>query len=204
MRGTRLGRQELEGAVLDDTPGALWQRANIEELRVREAPSLKRIVVGVDPAASSGEDAAETGIVVVGVGHDKQGYVLDDKSMRGLPAQWASEVVTAYYRNQADRIVAEVNNGGDMVISTIRTVDSRVPLKKLWASRGKVTRAEPVAALYEQGKVHHLGAFPELEDQMCTWVPGEDSPDRMDALVWALTELMVDGREYKRPGSAEY
>jgi len=204
MRGTRLARQELEGLVLDDTPGALWQREKIDMERVRETPELVRVIVGVDPAASTTEGASETGIIVAGIGKDKQGYVIDDRSLRGSPNEWASEAVTAYYRNKADRIVAEANNGGDMVISTIRTADSRPPVKKLWASRGKLTRAEPVAALYEQGKVHHVGAFPELEDQMCTWVPGDDSPDRMDALVWALTELMLEGREYKKPGAARY
>lgn len=204
MRGTRLGRQELEGAILDDTPGALWQRGNIERLRLREAPPLVRVVVAVDPAVSSSAGANETGIVVAGVGADKHGYVIDDRSLRGTPLEWASEALTAYYRNKADRIVAEANQGGDMVASTIRTVDQRAPVKKVWASRGKFTRAEPVAALYEQGKVHHVGSFPELEDQMCTWTPGEDSPDRMDALVWALTELMTGSREYKAPGTAQY
>lgn len=210
MRGTRLGRQELEGAILDDTPGALWKRGTAEEPgtiegnRVREMPPLVRLVVAVDPAASTSDGAAETGIIVAGVGGDRQGYVLDDRSLKGSPNEWASEAVTAYYRNKADRIVAEANQGGDMVIATISTADARVPTKKLWASRGKQTRAEPVAALYEQGKVHHVGSFPELEDQMCTWVPGEDSPDRMDALVWALTELMLGGREYAAPRTAAY
>jgi phage terminase large subunit-like protein len=204
MRGTRLGRQELEGAILDDTPGALWQRGNIEKLRLRETPPLVRVVVAVDPAVSSSAGANETGIVVAGIGADKHGYVIDDRSLRGTPNEWASEALTAYYRNKADRIVAEANQGGEMVTATIRTADQRAPVKKVWASRGKLTRAEPVAALYEQGKVHHVGAFPNLEDQMCTWVPGEDSPDRMDALVWALTELMIGSRDYKAPGATAY
>jgi len=192
--GTRLGRQELHAEILEDNPGALWQRARIEELRTYKAPTLVRIVVGVDPEAASNEDSAETGIVVAGVGNDHQAYILDDVTLRATPAKWASQVVTAYHKHQADRVIGEVNNGGEMVGYTISTIDSTVAYKAVHASRNKQARAEPVAALYEQGRVHHAGMFAELEDQLCTWVPGEGpSPDRLDALVWALTELMLAG-----------
>jgi len=195
MAGTRLGRQEIDGAILDDTPGALWKRTIIEAGRVRRAPAeLKRIVVAVDPAATSGQESAETGIIVAGLGQDGHGYVLDDRTVRASPAEWAAQAVSAYYRAKADRIVAEANNGGEMVEATIRTVDANISFKLVWASRGKQTRAEPISALYEQGKIHHVGMFAELEDQMCSWVPGETSPDRMDALVWAMTELVQGGR----------
>lgn len=191
--GTRLGRQELNAELLEDNPYALWQRHRIEELRVTSYPELTRIVVGVDPQAGDGENAAETGIVVAGLGKDDQGYILDDRTLSASPLAWASEVVAAYHRHRADRIVAECNNGGKMVESTIRSVEKNVPVKLVTASRGKQTRAEPISALYEQGRVHHVGTFPDLEDQMTSWVPGEESPDRMDALVWAMTELIPPG-----------
>lgn len=190
--GTRLGRQELYGEVLDDVPGALWQRDSIERGRVRQHPQLLRVVVAVDPEASSEEGSAETGIVVAGRGADGHGYVLDDRSLQATPHGWASAAVTAYHLHHADRVIGEVNNGGEMVGYTVATVDPRVPFKAVHASRGKAARAEPVAALYEQGRVHHVGCFAELEDQMCSWLPGEKSPDRMDALVWALTELFLE------------
>ena len=193
--GTRLGRQELYAEVLDDNPGALWRRDWIENNRLRQSPELGRIVVGVDPEASSGEDSAETGIIVAGClkqGDSLHGYVLDDCSLRGTPQEWATAAVTAYHKHKADLLVAEVNQGGDMVESVIRTVDPNVPVKQIRASRGKQTRAEPVSALYEQGRVHHLGYFRELEGQMCEWVPGGTSPDRLDALVHALTELVLE------------
>lgn len=193
--GTRLGRQELAAELLTDVPGALWTRDRIEQARTLSAPPLTRIVVAIDPAATSGENAADTGIVVAGVvghGADAHGYILDDRSVHASPHGWASAAVAAYHTYRADRIVAETNNGGEMVGQTIRTVDPRVAYTAVHASRGKATRAEPVAALYEQGRVHHVGAFPELEDQLCSWLPGEDSPDRLDALVWALTDLMLD------------
>lgn len=191
--GTRLGRQELYAEVLDDVPGALWTRTPLDALRVQQAPDLLRVVVGIDPAVTSGESADETGIVVAGRGVDGHAYVLADLSCRLSPNGWAKRAVTAYHERQADRIVAEVNNGGEMVELTIRTVDPTVSYKAVHASRGKRTRAEPVAALYEQGKVHHVGGLPDLEDQMCTYVPDayDGSPDRVDALVWALTELML-------------
>jgi phage terminase large subunit-like protein len=185
--GTRLGRQELHGEVMDDVPGALWTRAIIEAGRVTKHPDLIRVVVGVDPAASTGE----TGIIVAGIDAGKHGYILDDLSTPGSPDTWGRQVVTGFYKHKADRAAVEANNGGDMVISTIATVDPKVATKKLWASRGKYTRAEPIAALYEQGRVHHVGMFATLEDEYCTWIPGDDSPNRLDAAVWALTELML-------------
>lgn len=190
--GTRLGRQEIEGEVLEDTPGALWTQGQIEALRVKAAPELVRVVVGVDPAATSYGD--EAGIIVAGVGVDGHGYVLGDASLQASPHGWGSAAVLAYHTHQADRLVAEVNNGGEMVELTIRTVDAAVSYKAVHASRGKRTRAEPVAALYEQKRVHHVGGLAKLEDEMCSWsaIEGEPSPNRMDALVWALTELMLD------------
>lgn len=190
--GTRLGRQELHGAILDDVEGALWTRALLEETRVSKYPDLVRIVVGVDPQGST-TSGAETGIVGAGLGVDDQGYVLDDASLNGTPHEWGSQAVAAMRRLRADRIVAEVNYGGDMVESTIRTVDENAPIKLVRATRGKLIRAEPVQALYEQGRVHHVGMFASLEDELCSWVQGEKSPNRLDAMVWALTELMVGG-----------
>jgi predicted phage terminase large subunit-like protein len=153
---------------------------------------LLRIVVAIDPATTSGENSDDTGIVVAGVGRDGDGYVLDDQTCHLSPDGWARRAVAAYHRWQADRIIAEANNGGELVQTVISTVDGGVPLTLVHAARGKLTRAEPIAALYEQGRVHHVGSFPELEDQLCEWVSGEGpSPDRLDALVWALTELMV-------------
>ncbi len=196
--GTRLGRQELNAEILDDVPGALWKRSLIEQTRVAKHPALLRVVVAVDPAATSNEESAETGIVAAGLGMDGHGYVLADRSLQGTPAEWARAAVSAYRELEADRIVGEVNNGGEMVGFTILTVDPSVAYKAVHASRGKVTRAEPVSALYERGFVHHVGAFPELEDQMCTWLPGEKSPDRMDALVWAMHELFLEAEEDRR------
>jgi len=154
---------------------------------------LQRIVIAIDPAVTFGEDADWTGIIVAGLGVDGFGYVLDDLSCRLSPEGWARRAVNAYHAYEADRVVAEVNNGGDLVESVLRTVDSRVSYKKVHASRGKAIRAEPIAALYEQGKVFHVRPFRELEDQMCNYVPGnfDGSPDRLDALVWALTDLML-------------
>lgn len=193
--GTRLGRQEISGDLLEDTPGALWTLDQIEALRLGQAPELARIVVAVDPAVSSHEDSNENGIVVAGRSLDGAGYVLADLSLVSSPDRWARRAVGAYHEYGADRIVYEDNQGGEMVAQTIRTVDSKVPLRAVHASRGKRTRAEPVAALYEQGRVHHVGMFPALEDQLTSWTPDSpDSPDRLDALVWALTELMLVGR----------
>lgn len=190
--GTRLGRQELGGELLEDVEGALWTLNLIDQHRKAALPDgvhLEAVVVGVDPAATSSEESAETGIVVCGVGSDRRGYVLGDYSRRGSPVEWARAAVHAYDAHEADRIVPETNQGGEMVIQTIRTVRPGVPIKGVHASRGKATRAEPISALYEQGWISHLDTFPALEDQMTQWVPGEPSPDRMDALVWALTAL---------------
>jgi predicted phage terminase large subunit-like protein len=190
--GTTSGRQEIHGELLDQLPGALWWHSLIDEHRVRETPDLKRIVVGIDPSVTNNADSDECGIIVAGsAGHGAEShlYVLDDYSLRASPSGWASEAVRALREHDADRLIAEVNQGGDMVEETIRNVDAGVPYAAVRASRGKLTRAEPISAMYEQGRVHHLGAFPELEDQMCNYLPGDASPDRMDALVWALTEL---------------
>jgi phage terminase large subunit-like protein len=199
--GTRTGRQEVFAEMLEDVEGALWRLTQIEELRRPAAPPLARIVVGVDPNASSDEAANSAGIVVAGhdgrPGNARSGYVLADRTIvRGGPRAWAAAAVKAYYDFQADRIVAEKNQGGEMVELTIHTVDPNVPVKLVSASRAKRTRAEPVSALYEGSetvppRVFHVGVFPELEEEMTTWTPESESPDRMDALVWALTELML-------------
>jgi phage terminase large subunit-like protein len=196
--GTRLGRQELEAEILEDVPGALWNRAVIDATRIVTAPELTRIVVAIDPAAGSGENSDETGIVVAGKDAGGHGYALADLSGRHAPAEWAKVAISAWRSHAADRIVAEVNNGGDMVETTIRMIDPNVPFTAVRAARGKAARAEPVAALYEQGRVHHVGALPLLEDQMCGFTSDFDrskagySPDRVDALVWALSELLVE------------
>lgn len=191
--GTSVGRQELDAELLEDAEGSFWKRKQIEDLRIsyKKCPKLKRIVVGVDPSGSNLESAAECGIVVAGLGHDGNGYVLDDLSLRASPNKWAKVAVDAFHRRKADRIVAEVNYGGQMVEAVIRTVDSTVSYRAVSATRGKEVRAEPVASLYEQNRVHHVGTFALMEDEMCTWVPGTKSPNRMDALVWALTDLML-------------
>jgi phage terminase large subunit-like protein len=192
-QGTRLGRQELTAELLNEAEGALWQRAAIESARRAAAPQFKRVVVAIDPAVSSGEGAAETGIIVAALGSDGHGYILADLSGRYSPEGWATAAIAAYRAYGADRVIGEVNNGGDMIGATLRAVDSTVAFRAVHASRGKRTRAEPVAALYEQGRVHHVGAFPKLEDQMTAWEPGGDqpSPDRLDAAVWGLSELML-------------
>jgi hypothetical protein len=181
-------RMEILAEDIDEAPGALWKRADIEKNRVSIFPDLARVVVGVDPSATSTGD--EAGIIVAGTA-GKEGYVLGDLSIQGSPMAWAKEAVSAYHKFKADRIVAEANNGGEMVELTIRQVDSGVPIKLVHASRGKQTRAEPISAIYEQGRVHHVGAFNALEDEMCLWIPGDPSPNRMDALVWAMTELKI-------------
>ena len=197
--GTRLGRQELEGEVLEDIPGALWTRDTIDRNRRPQAPEeMVRIVVAIDPAATSGENADETGIVAVGYTNDPEegqhAYVLRDVSVRGTPDEWAKAAIALYHELDADRIIAESNQGGEMVEAVIRAVDRNVPLTLVRASRGKRIRAEPVAALYEQNRVHHVGRLDVLEDQMCLF-SGEtgrsagDSPDRVDALVWAISSL---------------
>ena len=201
--GTRIGRQEIHGEILEDVSGALWSRDQIEKLRVTDlklVPTMRRIVVAIDPAATSGEDADETGIIVAGLGQDGHGYVLDDGSGRMVPNEWAGRALDLASKREwhAELIVAEVNNGGEMVENTLRVIEPEVNFKAVHASRGKVTRAEPISTLYEQGLVHHVQGFPELEDQLCSFTLAFDrkaagySPDRLDALVWAFTELMVD------------
>lgn len=198
--GTRLGRQELEGEILGDIPGALWKREDIDANRLREAPDdLERIIVAVDPATSNEEGSDETGIVVVALARDSEGhargYVLEDGTIKGSPEEWARKSVQLYRKYNADRIVAEKNQGGDMVASVIKAVDRTVPLSLVHATRGKVVRAEPISALYEQGRVHHVGRHDKLEDQMCVFSVDSfrsgnmGSPDRVDALVWGLTEI---------------
>jgi len=189
--GTRLGRQEIDAEILDDNPNALWSRELIAENRVITIPILKRIVVAIDPSVTSGKDSDETGIIVAGLGKDNHGYILTDASLKGKPIDWANAAIAEYHKWKADRMVAEGNNGGDMIELTVSSIDNTVAFKKVHASKGKVTRAEPVAALYEQHKIHHVGTFGTLEDQMCEWEPGSDSPDHMDAMVWAITELML-------------
>ena len=191
--GTRLGRQEITAELLEDVPGALWKRTNIN---YKPAPDLVKVVVAIDPAVTSSEQADETGIIVVGKGADGRGYVLADRSARISPDGWARRAVQAYDDFSADCIIGEVNNGGEMVGLTIRTVRPNIPYKAVHASRGKQVRAQPVAALYEQGKVDHTEALPELEEQLVTWTPESgESPDRLDALVWGITELFLQEPE---------
>lgn len=195
---TRLGRQELLAQILDDVPGALWNRDLLDSTRVKHAPECFKIVVAVDPASSTGT----TGIVVVGVGKldgITHGYVLEDCTTEAgaSPGAWGLAAVQAYHRWQADAIVAEVNHGGNMVEHVIRTVEGgkNVSYRAVRASRGKYTRAEPVASLFEQKKAHCVGMLGLLEDELCTWIPGEDSPNRLDAMVWGFTDLMLDGAQ---------
>ena len=212
---TRLGRQELEGEVLGDIPGALWKREDIDVSRLKEVPEdLERVIVAVDPAASNKEGSDENGIVVVGMSRDAdgyaRGYVLEDASLRGSPEEWAKRAVQMYRKWSADKIVAEKNNGGDMVESVIRAADRTVPVKLVHASRGKVVRAEPISALYEQGRIHHCGRFDLLEDQMCLFSidtlrnDSTGSPDRVDALVWGLSEIFdkITGRSRRTPNDS--
>jgi len=204
--GTRLGRQEIDAEVLEDIAGSLWKRADIQYrdpgMDADGAYNMSRIVVAIDPAATSGVTADETGIVAAGVGLDGLGYVMEDASLRGSPDEWGSAAVRLYHRLKADRIIAESNNGGEMVEHVIRTVDPGVPVTLVHASRGKKVRAEPVAAKYEQRRVFHVKPLTLLEDQMTSWLPitqGRESdildvgsPDRVDALVWGLTHLFMD------------
>jgi len=217
--GTRIGRQELNAEILDDVPGALWSRPMIDEARIRPVdsqtpialPHFERIVVSVDPAKEVGEAAAETGIMVVGKDSNGHGYLLEDLSLNGSPEEWGRAAVIGLDEWAADMIVYEANQGGEMVAAVLRaaarslkeeglrTADF-VPLKAVHATRGKYVRAEPVSQLYEQKKVHHVGYFPELEDQLCEYTPDGSmgySPDRMDALVWGITELMVGSIAYE-------
>ena len=202
--GTRLGRQEIFAEILEDVPGALWTRRLIDATRIRMGEVrwdlIMRIVVGVDPAVTSNADSDETGIVVAALTRSLHVLILDDLSLRGTPLEWATVALAAYKSKRADCIVAEVNNGGDLVASNIRGVDQSARVRSVRASRGKYIRAEPVSGLYEQGRVHHVGAFQTLEDQMCGWTPqgNEKSPDRLDALVWAVTDLLIDQEQVER------
>lgn len=195
--GTRLGRQELDGEIVDDVPGALWTRDMLDRNRLTEAPEMARVVIGVDPSGTDGEDdeGDAVGIVAAGRGVDGRGYLLGDYTCKLSPDAWARRAVTAYHKNEADRIVAERNFGGAMVKAVIKTADASVPYKEVIASRGKVARAEPVAALFEQGRVSIVGSLAELEDEMVLMTShgfvGEGSPNRVDAAVWALTEVML-------------
>jgi phage terminase large subunit-like protein len=205
--GTYLGQQELEGLLISDRPGSLWTREVIEKNRVRTLPSaLSRVVVAIDPPATASVETAEAGIIAVGRAADGMAYVLADASIHGTPDDWGRAAIRLYDEFKADQIVGEVNNGGDMVGFTVRECakalcregerkSSVVPYVPVRASRGKLTRAEPIAALYSQGRVRHCGMFTDLEDQMTSWVPGEKSPDRLDAMVWAMTSLVIYGSD---------
>lgn len=194
--GTRLGRQELEAEILEQSEGALWTLEMIENARYKgEPPPMKRIVVAIDPAVSSKAESNLTGIVAAGLGIDNRGYVLADVSGQYSPAGWARKACDLFVALKADRFVAEGNQGGEMVRHTINSAMKNAPVSIVHASRGKQARAEPVAALYEQNKISHIGVFPQLENQMCSWEPISDppmpSPDRIDAMVWAFTDLMI-------------
>jgi len=185
-------RMEIMAEDVNEAPGAMWTRDTIEKNRHKgAAPSFSRVIVGVDPSATTTGD--EAGIVTSALS-GKDGYVLGDDSIQGSPMTWAKAAVDAYHKYDADLIVAETNNGGEMVEMVIKTVDPTVRVKLVQASRGKATRAEPIASLYENGRIHHMDSFPALEDEMCLWLPGDASPNRMDALVWSLTEFMLGSR----------
>lgn len=195
--GSALGRQELMGELIDERAGSLWRRDWIEATRVMRAPDLRAIVVAVDPPVTATASSDACGIVVAGLGDDGRAYVLADRTLQGRePAAWARAAIAAYRDHHADRIVAEINQGGDLVIAVLRQIDGAVPVRKVRATRGKWVRAEPVAALYAEGRVAHVGLHAALEDELCAF--GADglahghSPDRLDALVWALTDLMLD------------
>ena len=188
--GTTLGRQELYAEIVDNVEGALWTNKMIEDSRISDERELTQIVVAIDPAVTANANLDETGILVVGKDANNSFYVLEDLSGRYSADKWGRMAIKAFYEWEADRIVAEVNNGGDLVERLLRSIDSDIPYRSVHATRGKLVRAEPIAALYEQGRVHHVGMFPELEAQMCSYVGDiKTSPDRLDALVWGMTEL---------------
>lgn len=193
--GTRTGRQELYAEVLEDVDGAIVSHDMIDAARTHSMPAIQRTIVAIDPAVTSGDGADETGIVVCAKGVDADAYVIEDLSCRLSPDGWARRAVDAYHRHRADRIVVERNNGGEMCEATLRQIDRSVPVKSVVASRGKHVRFEPIAALYEQGRIHHVGSLAALEDQICAFTPsgyeGDGSPDRADAAVWAISELML-------------
>ncbi len=205
--GTRLGRQEILAEILEDIAGAVFQRAWIDAGRRNDRfktrpEAMDRMCVAIDPAMTSGEDSNETGLVVAGRDHNRHGYVFEDASGRMAPSEWVMTAIRLYNTWQCDYIVAEVNNGGEMIANAIHQVDANIRVKEVVATRGKLVRAEPVGMVYEQGRGHHVGMFPELEDQMCRFTPDfirqpDDSPDRMDALVWAFTDLIVEPVPYQ-------
>ena len=199
--GTRIGRAELGGELLEDVEGALWNLALFDEYRVDDAPELDRVVIGVDPAVTSGPSSDSTGIIAAGVtgsGPDAHFFVIEDASLRTSPHKWASKVASVYAKRRADRLVVEVNQGGQLVEDTLRSINANLPVRSVHACRSKQLRAEPVLALYEQGRVHHVGVLAQLEEEMTTWVPGIGrSPDRVDALVYALTDL-AEGKGRRR------
>jgi phage terminase large subunit-like protein len=202
-QATRLGRQEIEGEIIEERSDALWTRARIEAGRVGAAPALQRVVVAVDPPGSARKGADACGIVAAGKDREGAVYVLADASAAGLsPQAWATRAISLWRRLQADALVVETNFGGDMVRAVIREADRDVPVMAVHATRGKAVRAEPVAQLYEQGRVHHVGAFPALEDEMCDFgvdgLSSGRSPDRLDALVWAVTALTHGARAEPR------
>jgi predicted phage terminase large subunit-like protein len=194
--GTRIGRQELFAEILEDVEGALFNSGLIEDARVREAPELERIVVAVDPAVTSTETSDETGIIVAGRDKDNHFYILQDASQVTSPDVWVKKAIELYNRYECDRIVAEVNNGGDLIERLLRTQDSTVPYTSVRATRGKQIRAEPISALYEQNRIHHVGYFKDLEEQMCQFTGNnvKSHDDRVDALVWAITSLQSSGK----------
>jgi len=194
--GTRLGRQELYAEILEDVEGALFHATNIEQTRIEVTPDMQRIVIAVDPAVTSNKSTSdETGLIVAGRGIDNHFYILEDKSGVFSPDVWIKRAIELYYKFDADRIVCEVNNGGDLIEKLLRVQDVNVPYSSVRATRGKMLRAEPISALYEQGKVHHVGYFKHLEDQMCSYTPDTaKSPDRLDALVWGISSLMNSGK----------
>jgi phage terminase large subunit-like protein len=194
--GSDLGRQELDGELIEDDKNAMWKRDELEQCHGVRPQELNRIIIAVDPPATSGKNSASCGIVAAGLDDDGIGWVLADRTLSSAtPQQWARRAVALYHELKADRIIAETNQGGEMVVAVIRQIDANVPVKAVHASRGKRARAEPVSALYTQHKVRHAGRFAELEDEMCNFtvdgLSGGRSPDRLDALVWALTELML-------------
>ena len=188
---TRIGRQELYGEILEDTEGALWTKGVIERNRLKKAPALSRITVSIDPAVTNTQASDETGILVCGSDSAGHGYVLGDYSFKGSPLDWASKAVSVFDEWKADTILVEVNQGGDMVSAVLKQIRHSLPIREVRAHIGKRLRAEPVAAMYEQGRIHHIGEFPTLEDQMTVWTPNDpDSPDRIDAMVQAFSNLL--------------
>lgn len=202
-QGTRLGRQELDGEMIDDRPDALWSRNLLEQNRLKDRPVLKRIVIAIDPPVTGTQKSDACGLIVAALGEDDRAYVLADETLRAVsPERWAKAAHTLYEKFGADRIVIETNQGGDMAETVLRQQAPHLPVRQVKASRGKYVRAEPVAHLYERGLVSHVGRMPDLEDEMCDFglegLSSGRSPDRLDALVWALTDLMLDAQATPR------